>query len=330
VKGDHPRTKYTASTDRARRGGPLKRLARDAFERACAFLSEQARPLEAALFRSHFRGGSCDEVVDALAAYQNDDGGFGHGIEPDFELPDSSAMATSVAFIALREAGVGPERGLVGRAVEYLAATWDPDRPGWLDVPTTVNDHPHAPWWTRIPEQASAAPAGLWGNPNAELCGVLLEHRGLVEPQLRADAAEIAIGRLEATPSPVGPYVALSYLRFAAAAPADTASRVVERLRGDAASILDFRPENLAVEHFHPHWLAPAPDAPLADALRPHVAWDLEREIDRQDADGSWAPRWSWGNAYPEAWERAAKHWRGELTLRNLRALAAWGLIEGL
>ena len=42
--------------------------------------------------------------------FQNDDGGFGRALEPDFRLPASSAIATAVGFQYLREAGVASPR----------------------------------------------------------------------------------------------------------------------------------------------------------------------------------------------------------------------------
>ena len=85
------------------------------FSRAREFLLQRARPLERALFRFHFENAPAAEVRRALAAFQNEDGGFGRALEPDFRLPASSAIATSLAFRHLREAMV-PARDPMVRA----------------------------------------------------------------------------------------------------------------------------------------------------------------------------------------------------------------------
>jgi hypothetical protein len=54
-----------------------------AFEEIRGWVSRNARPLDFALWRYHFEGGSAEDVLRALALYQNADGGFGKGIEPD-------------------------------------------------------------------------------------------------------------------------------------------------------------------------------------------------------------------------------------------------------
>ena len=309
----------------------MEQLSATNFERARSFLARAGRAVDRALFRLHFEGGSARDVVAALAPYQNEDGGFGHAIEPDFQLPASSAMATSVAFILLREADATSNEEMVARGVAYLAADWDPALPGWRGTPLSVNDYPHAPWWSLPPESVGRPidPAA-WGNPNAELVGVLNEHASRIDPELVESATRETLLRLDATPTPVTPYVALSFLRFAAAAPPTAADRVIERLRADAPGTLEFDRERLAEDHFSPYWLGPEPDAPLADLFRDAIAWDLDRQIDRQDEDGAWPPAWSWGPDYPKAWREARELWRSEQTLRTLRALAAYGRIEGL
>ena len=73
------------------------KLTEPGFRRACAFVREVARPLDRVLLSYHFEDGSADDALDQLMTYQNDDGGFGRGLEPDFRLEASSPIATSVA-----------------------------------------------------------------------------------------------------------------------------------------------------------------------------------------------------------------------------------------
>lgn len=64
------------------------------FDRAKVFIKTKARGLERSLFEYEFENGSQESVLAELITYQNKDGGFGNGIEPDFWLPNSSPMAT--------------------------------------------------------------------------------------------------------------------------------------------------------------------------------------------------------------------------------------------
>jgi hypothetical protein len=76
--------------------------------------------------------------------------------------------------------------------------------------------------------------------------------------------------------------------------------------------------------------LAPLPESLFADVLAGPVATTLDYEIEHQQSDGGWDPNWSWQGAYPAEWEIARREWRGELTLKTLRSLRAYGRIEGL
>ncbi len=302
-------------------------LGREAYERARAYLLEQARPLERALFRTLFEGAGRDAVLSALASYQNDDGGFGNAIEPDFRLPDSSPMATSEAFHALRDVEADDDLELVRRALSYLCAHYEAERPGWRDVPASVNDFPHAPWWHRAVDSPTPAPPA-WGNPDADIVAALHEHRALVPAALLEEVTSLALHQLDTSADPLAPYVSLCYLRLARAAPHEVRERIAARLRADARRTIDLDPDKREANHFQPFWLAPSPDALLADLLAPEVVLNLDAEIERQQPAGFWEPRWSWAEQDPEAWEIARRDWRGRETLRTLRTLRAYGQID--
>ena len=75
-----------------------KILSRERFDQAALFLKTQARPLERALFELWFEGASSKAVLNALACFQNADGGFGCALEPDMRAPQSSALATGIGL----------------------------------------------------------------------------------------------------------------------------------------------------------------------------------------------------------------------------------------
>jgi hypothetical protein len=80
----------------------MPQLTGEAFNSAANFITNRARPLERTLFDFHFGSGSDSDVLVELKKFQNEDGGFGHGIEPDLRMPFSSPFSTSVAFQVLR------------------------------------------------------------------------------------------------------------------------------------------------------------------------------------------------------------------------------------
>ena len=53
------------------------------FNKAKEFIYKNARPLDCARWQYLFENGSSENVLNFLAAYQNEDGGFGHALEAD-------------------------------------------------------------------------------------------------------------------------------------------------------------------------------------------------------------------------------------------------------
>lgn len=60
------------------------------FEKTRMFVYRNSRPLDIARWQYHFEDGSKEAVLTALAPYQNEDGGFGHALEPDSWNPNST------------------------------------------------------------------------------------------------------------------------------------------------------------------------------------------------------------------------------------------------
>jgi hypothetical protein len=65
----------------------VKRLSRQSLDIACRHIMGLGRPLEKALCMERFSGGDRHDILNELVKFQNGDGGFGNGMEPDFRLP---------------------------------------------------------------------------------------------------------------------------------------------------------------------------------------------------------------------------------------------------
>ena len=104
--------------------------------KAIKYITENARPLELAVFRYFFEEGSNKDVIDELSRFQNANGGFGHGLEPDFFNPNSSPIATNDAIITLsRVNALDKGSDIVKGIVRYLEShdSFDEDKK-YIDV----------------------------------------------------------------------------------------------------------------------------------------------------------------------------------------------------
>ena len=311
----------------------MKRLSREAFDRARQFLRMQARPLDWAVFKHRFKGGSTDRVLAELARFQNEDGGFGQALEPDLRTPSSSALATGIGLRVLKEVHCPADHPLARRAVQFLLATFDQQARVWRVAPPDTNAHPHAPWWHDEDGSLARTFDGFRVIPRAEIVGLLHHFPSLVPPDWLADVTERTVADLESsgTEDLGGGGDALRYalnLAETEALPEAFKRRLVPRLRAVAPAVVSRDPQEWGSYCAAPLKVVPSPQSVVADILWDDLQVNLDCEIDRQTPEGTWEPNWTWGDLYPEAWEQARHEWRGHLTLETLTTLQAFGRIE--
>ena len=286
------------------------------FNAAAGFVAANARVLDRRRFQRLFEDGATAPVRDAVAAYRNADGGFGHALEPDCRAPGSQPAAAAMALRIMNETDAWDE-DLVRGACDWLAAV-APAEGGAAFVEATLTGWAHAPWW--VPEQGHPASLVATG-----MIAGTLHARGFRHPWLDG-ATEVMwnrIGKLGADQglAPIaGGYEMFGVLDFLQHAPdRDRAREVFGRVGplilerklvaldpeapGEVHGVLDFAPE---------------PDS-LARALFDDatVQAHLDHLARAQKDDGGWTFNWP-------AWSPAAERdWRGFLTVDALRVLRA-------
>ena len=281
------------------------------FEAAADFLAAHARVLDRRVFQRLFSGGAAEPVRDAVAAYRNADGGFGHALEPDCRAAASQPAAVEMAMRIMDLADAWDER-LVRDAIDWLTAI-APAGGGAAFIQPSVSEGPHAPWW--VP--AEGHPASLI--QTGQIAAMLYAHE-FAHPWLDG-ATRVMWSGIEALTSPNG-YEMFGVLAFLEHVPdreraEDAFDRVGPLLLSSGLVALDPAAEG---ETFGPLDFAPLPgsiarrlfDAPTMDAHLDHL-------VGAQRDDGGWMFNWpSWSPA-------AEADWRGFITVDALRVLRANG-----
>lgn len=275
------------------------------------FIFANARVLEQhrlAVFRGDAEAGP---VLDALRAYRNPDGGFGHALEPDVRAPQSEPASTLAALEILTEVGALADP-MVEEAAAWVGAIADFDGGVPFVLPTAAG-YPHAPWM--VPSNGGshltfALAAALWeADSNA--------------PWLSA-GTEWCWAKLEGSDD-VGAYWVKFALDFLDRVPDETrAAAAIESLgsRLDADGTIPV-PGGTEDERLTPLVLSETPGtrsrALFTDA---QIEKDLD-ELERgQQDDAGWTFEWL-------AWSPGQTvEWRGVLTLRALAVLASHGRID--
>ncbi|MCB8968609.1 MAG: hypothetical protein H6660_17130 [Ardenticatenaceae bacterium] len=304
----------------------IMNLTAENLQAGIAFVQANARDIDKAMFAYHWQDGPETAVLAALAPYQNDDGGFGHGLEPDFRLPASSPMATSVALQYCTAINAAATEPLVQKAIRYLCETYQ-EGDFWYATDQQVNDAPHAFWWHV--NELTPPDETRWPNPSAELVGYLHRYAELVPPALLARATARAQANLESSTiisgDAVQKYNILCWKQAQPYLPTALATAVTAKIRATYDHWHPTSPETfgeLSIMAF-----AATPQSIMAQQFPALVDQLLDQEIARQGDDGGWWPAWHWGQ-YEDTWPIAQREWAGKMTADTLSVLRNFGKIE--
>jgi hypothetical protein len=300
------------------------RLSRENFSKAGKFIHSNARPIDRAMFEYHFEGGSINAALEELAKFQNDDGGFGNAIEPDFRLKASSPMATSVGLQYCTELGIESDHPLIENAIKYLVSTYDSENGYWPATFLDVNDDPHAPWW-HVGE-ISPPEESAWPNPSAELLGYFHRHSVHVPKDLMMQLNKRALANLNSSETIDGLYNLMCWDRAYRYLPEPLKSDAEKKLIRTIRRIIPLTSETLG--EIRIFWLAPSTDS-LFLMYPGNLYQLLGEEVQKQAEDGAWWPTWKWGQ-YDDVWPTAEREWAGKITVHCLTTLRSFNLNDGL
>jgi len=303
----------------------MKMVNKDALNSAYRFIKLNCDDLHTSLFEYHFFKGTSDNVLGNLKKYQNKDGGFGNGLEPDLLLPASSSIATTIAFQILDGIKEKDEE-MVCSAVKFYENTFDQDRNGWWAVPSQVNDYPHAPWWNYDTQKKCTAIDEYWGNPSSEIIGILYEHRNELQSINIERLIEYAIKHLNELEEYQSAHEIYCYIRMYKKLP-----EIYQRqLKGKISKAIK---DLLCLDQSKWNTYVPKPldfvqskHTPLFAEIEEYVEEDCDYLVDTTQ-NGVWHPTWQW-NQYEEQWEESKKNWIAFLTIKNYKILREFGRFE--
>jgi len=270
------------------------------------FIHANARVLERHRLAVLLRGASNEAVLQALRAYRNPDGGFGHALEPDVRAPQSEPASTLHALEILVEAGAR-EDPMVAGAAAWIGTIARADGSIPFVLPSAAR-HPHAPWmvdsdsgsfltFSLVARLCESGSTDSWQARGTEWCWTRLEH----PEDLAGYWVKFALEFLDRVPEQKRALAAIGRLRSLLAE--DGSLPVPGGLEGERLTPLELSPR---------HGLRSR--ALFTDR---QIEADLNLLENGQRADGGWTINfleWSPGQGI---------EWRGMMTLQALRTLAA-------
>lgn len=290
-------------------------------ERAGAFIYSHARLLDRMRFAYLFENGTKERVLAALRVYQNEDGGFGHALEPDMRCPDSQPVTTEMGLHILQEVN-GFDSDLMAGALAYLK-TITLAGGGLPNATTQVNAYPHAPWWNTEKDGVPSL------NPTGIIIGILLEQTQrsdfMEEPWFQSHISFLWRS-LENNQAPKEYHEALQWISFLEHVDEKSERRTAycealdqwlsgphgieknEHAEGYVHKVLDYAP----TPHSYTSRLV------TEEEVTRHLEW----LISTQQEDGGWAI------TFPAVSPAGEQEWRGWLTIERLKVLKAYGVIK--
>jgi hypothetical protein len=120
-------------------------LTSEQMDQAKDLIFRQGRLLERQLYRYFFEDGDRTSCLKALLGYQNADGGFGNGLEPDLLCPDSTAIGAESALFVLDLLDYH-ESDVLEPLLDWLA-THQTETGEIPHPPANLAQYPYQPWW---------------------------------------------------------------------------------------------------------------------------------------------------------------------------------------
>ena len=288
-------------------------------EMAKQFILQNARPVELAVYQYFFENGSNKTVVDELSNYQNEDGGFGKGLEADYWNPNSSPIATNDAIITLYRVGALEQNSeMVKGIVRYLEShdSFDEDKKRWLFAIDSNKDYPHAIWWEKNDD-------GIHGfNPTISLAAFLVcyGNRSLLYEEILREGIKYLEENDEVSGDALKCYL-LSYELLKMNHITDiidlnNMKKLICKRINDAVC-KDV--EKYGVEY------VPTPSDFFSGIYLEFITPEIRQFIEAEKAvlgklqkeDGGFDISWEWCTQYPE-FEQARKWWRPRITIEKL------------
>lgn len=270
------------------------------------FLLTHARVLEKRRFNVLCGTDAPESVIQTLAGYQNPDGGYGHGLEPDVRSRFSETTSTLVALEHLSEHG-GLENAAANQALSWVGSIIDSDGSVPFILPVSMSSA-RAPWMQPSTSQnhLTFGFVALARRAHSELAWLQSATRWCWE---QIDAKDQLQGHMLKN--------ALRFLDTHSDDPRSTSSlaRIKPLIREDGSIPV---PGGTAEEKLTPLMLSPHPRS-FSRALftDQQIADDLNALEAGQQADGGWTFDWlEWCPAQ-------GLDWRGVRTLEAVALLSS-------
>lgn len=304
-------------------------LTMQAYDEIKKWIYRNARMLDLARWKYHFENGSKDAVLEALSAYQNEDGGFGYALEADSWNPNSSPIQTFTATEILKEIDfTDRQHPIIQGILKYLDSGSNFKKGLWLNTIITNNDYPHAPWWYT----GSESSCNTDYNPTAALAGFALCY-GDSDSELFKKCIKIAMQAIEKylkdeylnDMHTVLCYIRLmEYIEYADVVKPINITILKKKLINQVKVSITQDKNSWKKNYIcKPSQFIRTPDSIFYKDNRELAEYECEYIMNFRNKEGVWDITWEWSD-YPEEWAISKNWWKGNQVILNMLYLKSF------
>lgn len=305
----------------------MKKISKKTLKKTEKYIMNSARELDKRLYNLYFHKGSEEELLEEIKNYQNEDGGFGHGIESDFWMPQSTPMATTVGFQYLNNISFEKSKLIVKKAINYLEKTYNTDRNGWFAANSKINDYPHAPWWNFDIKTNQTVIDNYWGNPSAEIIGYLHKYKEFVEKLDVEKLIITAVDNIKDRNEFESFHEIYCYISLYKNIDAEIKRKIKDKITEAVTELVETDRSKWIDYTSKPLDFITDQNMEQFGIKDKHINENIDYLIENLENSGRVNPNWEWGT-YPDAWEKAKNNWTGTLTVKALILLDKFGRIK--
>lgn len=300
-------------------------LTEQQFENIKNWVHLNAREMELTMWKYHFEDGSKEDVLSALSAYQNADGGFGHALEADNWNPNSSPITTLHAIKMLNDLEYFDLSHAIYQGImAYLTSQKDLMDNGWRFTIASNDDYPHAPWWN-YSETANQAERY---DVTAQLCAFILtyfEQNSALYQKALLLVKELIAGMLSSDQfgdmGIEGFIVLIGTLRRLRLDGVDC-DKMENRLHELVKQAIDKDASRWSLYGVRPSNYIKSPTSPFFEENKELVLAEYHYLLDTLPQNDVWGITWTWFDnleQYAKQFAISENWWKSEKALANMR-----------
>lgn len=287
------------------------------------YIFSNARDIEKEKWNYLFNNGSKEAIVSELVKYQNNDGGFGNGLEADILLPASSSIASTEAILIAYDYELNCEELWFKNLLSYFEKTIQKTPSFWEKVPKEVENFPHAPWWIYAPDSKFTP------NPCAVIASAFIKYGNDGQRELGYKIAARCMAFLNSS-EPCYDHDCYCLQRLFTVlqelnstlindiAIKSMERRILDCLCTDESKWMDYVAQPLDLVH--------SPKSQWYKLVESFLENNLSFWFNTLKEEGFWIPNFSWG-VETEIARNVTKIWRCYITVKRVNVLKAFGLI---